>query len=505
MHSRVCLITPPSPFLLDERVFMNLGILRVAAVLEQAGYPVELLDLSGISNYLDAVHDHVSHCNTRLFGITATTPQLPAAANISSVIRKNDSNARVILGGPHVTCVNAAHKGERKRRVSGRAGTALERLLSLFDVLVAGDGERAIFAAISDNPPKVIDADDTRSGLFILGEALSELPTPARHLVDVDSYRYTIEGVRAISLIAQLGCPFGCGFCGGRLSPTFRRVRMRSIDSIIHELTTLYETYGFRGFMFYDDELNVNPGMLDLMHAITETAKRLGVEFRLRGFVRADLFNDEQADSMYEAGFRWLLAGHESGSPRILKNMNKKTTREDNTRSIQIARRHGLKVKALMSLGHPGETELTIRESKEWLLETRPDEFDLTIITVYPGTPYHDSAVPLGNGAWRYTINGDNLYSFEVDYTKVSDYYKGDPNGGYTSYVYTDELTPTDLVHLRDSVERDVRELLQLRFTPSNPAIVYEHSMGQMGRLPERILRSSGGQQELRPRTMAAD
>ena len=31
----VCLIIPPSIFLLDERVFMTLGILKVAAVLEQ--------------------------------------------------------------------------------------------------------------------------------------------------------------------------------------------------------------------------------------------------------------------------------------------------------------------------------------------------------------------------------------------------------------------------------------------------------------------------------------
>ena len=37
MITRICLITPPSIFLLDERVFMTLGILKVAAVLEQAG------------------------------------------------------------------------------------------------------------------------------------------------------------------------------------------------------------------------------------------------------------------------------------------------------------------------------------------------------------------------------------------------------------------------------------------------------------------------------------
>ncbi|MHC4134464.1 MAG: hypothetical protein ACYS0K_05720 [Planctomycetota bacterium] len=42
---------PPSVLLLDERVFTHLGILRVAAVLEQAGHEVEMLDLSGMENY----------------------------------------------------------------------------------------------------------------------------------------------------------------------------------------------------------------------------------------------------------------------------------------------------------------------------------------------------------------------------------------------------------------------------------------------------------------------
>ncbi|MBI3812281.1 MAG: hypothetical protein HY283_08770, partial [Nitrospirae bacterium] len=51
MVKRICLITPPSIFLLDERVFMTLGILKVAAVLEQTGVEVEMLDLSGVENY----------------------------------------------------------------------------------------------------------------------------------------------------------------------------------------------------------------------------------------------------------------------------------------------------------------------------------------------------------------------------------------------------------------------------------------------------------------------
>jgi len=55
----ICLIIPPSIFLLDERVFVSLGVLKVAAVLEQAGKIVELLDLSGIENFEDALADHI--------------------------------------------------------------------------------------------------------------------------------------------------------------------------------------------------------------------------------------------------------------------------------------------------------------------------------------------------------------------------------------------------------------------------------------------------------------
>ncbi|MEP6601245.1 MAG: hypothetical protein ABJB49_05475, partial [Nitrospirota bacterium] len=77
MIKRVCLITPPSIFLLDERVFMTLGILKVAAVLEQAGIEVEMLDLSGVENYEEVVRDYASASATSCYGLTATTPQMP--------------------------------------------------------------------------------------------------------------------------------------------------------------------------------------------------------------------------------------------------------------------------------------------------------------------------------------------------------------------------------------------------------------------------------------------
>src|SRR5271169_2778569 len=233
---RICLIIPPSLFLLDDRVFMSLGILRVAAVLEEAGAKVDVLDLSGISNYTEAVVDYARAAETMIFGITATTPQLPPTVQIVHALRATRPDAKIILGGPHATLASAAHKGERKRQVvNGRGEMAMRQLTEMFDVVVAGDGEDAIFAACSPDAPNIIDADERGSPLFLTNERLDALPWPARHLVDVDSYHYEIEGFPAVSLIAQLGCPFNCGFCGGRESPMLRYIRTRSSANIVAE------------------------------------------------------------------------------------------------------------------------------------------------------------------------------------------------------------------------------------------------------------------------------
>jgi anaerobic magnesium-protoporphyrin IX monomethyl ester cyclase len=492
---RICLIIPPSIFLLDERVFMSLGILKVAAVLERMGSSVEMLDLSGVANYLDVVRDHVKSSSTQIFGITATTPLMPAAAEIVAVIKGVRPNAKVILGGPHITLVQAAYKKEVKTGIIGRAVRAMRQAEEMFDVLVAGDGEEAIFFACDPNAPKLIDADDPASSLFLTNAKLTDLPFPARHLVDVSSYHYSIEGVPAISLIAQLGCPFACGFCGGRESPMLRKIRMRTSENIVAEMVHLYKTYGIKGFMMYDDELNVNPKMIELMNLIAKAQRDLGVEWRLRGFIKAQLFTDPQAKAMYEAGFRWILTGFESGSPRILKNINKQSTQEENTRCVEIAHRNGLKVKALMSIGHPGENRETIQDTLNWLLQVKPGDIDVTIITCYAGTPYYDQAVPHKTlpGVYTYTFQktGDQLHQYEVDYTKVADYYKGDPNGGYKAYVFTDSLTSEDLVQERDRIEKEVRMALNIPFYHGSVAMRYEHSMGQMGGIPENILRVS--------------
>ncbi len=889
----VLLITPPSAFLLDERVFMSLGILKVAASLEQRGYPVEFLDLSGIENFVEVAGIQATQTEARTVAITATTPQLPFTIKIVQKIREVNPGLRIVLGGPHATLVHSAMKLEQKRSMVGRAHKAMAALESVFDTIVSGDGESSIFEAIRPDAPKVIDADLPKGGLFMTNEDYEASPPPARHLVDVESYKYTIEGHKATSLIAQLGCPFMCSFsltgdtlistdrgferldslihgdcvdeycehgghvqvyevdrniatldgwskdvkivdegtrpvfevsiengtkvkataehpflvvsgdqtvwkntedlkigdyivmkspvrewpvdflllqtpndfpiipsggferkahhrtpsslspdiawlagfivgdgclpkdrrpsihvcvtpevreklirvvkenfnvdlainpsshtekmehgwihsrlvysffsdiiginpddkfhvpgiilrspkvvlqafldglfeadgyeytpgreylttvsetlaievansylllgdvgniqeilkedgktiyrvfkrvldriptskaiykssksgkyywrtfrskknvgvyrktlrdsglshpldidnhfylrvekiklfgsdriydlrvpgshsfiangivshnCGGRNSNMLRRIRTRSTSSIVQEIEHLYNTYGFTGFNFFDDELNVSKTVIELMDSITDLQERLGVEFRLRGFIKAELFNEAQARSMYRAGFRWLLCGFEAANPRILENIQKKAKIEDNDRVMEIASKFSFKVKALMSVGHAGESEETIMGVRDWLLRVKPADFDCTVISCFPGTPYYDEAVPHESvaDAWTYTSkkSGDRLHSYDIDYSTHSDYYKGDPNDGYKSFVFTDHLSGSEIVRLRNLVESEVREKLNIPFNPGQPGVRHEHSMGQ-SQLPFNILRKS--------------
>jgi radical SAM superfamily enzyme YgiQ (UPF0313 family) len=247
--------------------------------------------------------------------------------------------------------------------------------------------------------------------------------------------------------------------------------------------------------MFYDDELNVSRTMVELMDRLAGLQDDLGVEFRLRGFVKSELFNDEQAAAMYRAGFRWLLCGFEAADPRILTNIRKRAGLDDNTRAVETAKRHGLKVKALMSVGHPGETAESVMAARDWLVRSEVDDFDCTVITTYPGTPYYDEALPHEHLKDVYTYvqpdTGDRLHAYDLDYTRTADYYKGDPEGGYKAFVFTDHVDGKQLVELRDQLERHVREKLGIPFNPANSAMRYEHSMGQG--LPGFILRQSEG------------
>lgn len=459
---RVCLIVPDSPFLLDSKVFPNLGVLQVAAALEDFGHEVSVLDLSGETDQVEKVHGAVSDFD--IFGITSTTPQFPKAVEALRAIRDIDPTKRVIIGGPHPTMMPES--------------------CGLFDCIVQGDGEEAIEMALNPSSPKVLDfASNTTKGEL-------RWRWPARHLIDMDSYKYSLLGRKGTSMLWSMGCSFGCLYCSGRLSPFFRRVRSRNLMDVVKEIEYLQDVYGISAVMAFDDEVNLlNEPLLELCRAI----KPLGIKWR--AFVKANLFTDQQAQAMSEAGCVEACTGVEQGDDRILGIMEKKTTREINKRFVDLSRKHGMRAKAFCSLGHPGQDYESCMNTKEWLLWAKPDDFDLTVISVYPGTPIWAERQQIGKAEDGKTIckyvkrsknrqeDGATLFFEEVNYADEFTWYKGVP-GQYQSHVWTPDLSKEDLIRLRDEIEDDVRRELGIpypqRFSGDHITAegAFDHSMG---------------------------
>ena len=82
------------------------------------------------------------------------------------------------------------------------------------DVLCAGDGEFTVFEALKENSPKLIDGDDNRSPYFLTNEFYNASPYPALHLVDIESYKYNIEGFRARVSSPSWGALLAAGSAG---------------------------------------------------------------------------------------------------------------------------------------------------------------------------------------------------------------------------------------------------------------------------------------------------
>lgn len=410
---KVLLINPDSPFLVDSRTFPPLGLLYLGAALEQAGHEAVFADCA----FDDLITDHDG---IDLIAVMCLTPHYPHLMRLLDAARKQIPEAPIVVGGPHFSTVPEDYK---------KVGA---------DAICVGDGEEVI----------VHWADEMEHGQMPQGQQSSQggivdvdrVPIPARYLTDVHRYQYFIGGHRATTLMTQRGCPYDCSFCCHFQG--YRTMRLRSFDNIDLELSIL-KTQGFEAVMIYDDEVNI---VHKRTLGLCEVLKSSGMKWR--AFIKANLFNEEQAKAFADSGCWELCTGVESGSDAVLKIIRKKATVEDNTRSRQLCKDYGIRFKAFTMVGHPGETEETAEATKRWLIDNAPDEFNVSLYTPYIGTPVTDHPE-------KFDVK------FNLDYHKEEFFYRGKPTD-YSPNASTSSLSAERLVQLRDEIENEVRDKLEL-------------------------------------------
>ena len=192
-------------------------------------------------------------------------------------------------------------------------------------------------------------------------------------------------------LVASKGCVARCTFC----HRWDKGIRYIPIPVLMKRLDHIIEKYNV-GFVSFGDE-NFGTDKKWLAEFLEEIQKR-DVLWRVAG-MRVNCITEEWMVRMKEAGCVQILYGMESGSPRILKIMEKMTTLEQNKKTLELMVKHNIPTTIQLVLGMPGESPETVRETAEFaafattLSPNRdPNDISINYAQALPGTPLYEHA-----------------------------------------------------------------------------------------------------------------
>lgn len=390
---KICLVN--TNFVLNKARAINfptsMGLLMLAAVLENEGYEVEYIDLPWlIKDKLLEYNDDMPSLAARIIikgkpqiiGFTTRCDTFPTVVSIAKKCKKFDHTVTVVFGGPHATFID-------------------EILLSVFDainIVVRGEGERTILklvSAIEDNfnlstvkgiTFKKMSGEIVRNNERDVIENLDLLPLPAYHLLEDTLLKDNQCSDIAFPIIVGRGCPFECSFCStSRMWK--RRYRLRSPKNIIKEIVHLKKKYGATRFCFEHDNLAANRNKLQLLcNDILEH----NLELEWSCSTRTDCVDSNLLNIMARAGCKEIYFGIESGSQRIQNLIGKNLSISMVPIILKECANQKIDTIASFIVGFPGETisELnrTLSLALEAITTSKCKSVQIHALALMPGT-----------------------------------------------------------------------------------------------------------------------
>ncbi len=190
-----------------------------------------------------------------------------------------------------------------------------------------------------------------------------------------------------LPIMTSRGCPVRCRFC---IIPgtNNQRWRARSVVSVVDEMEALKKRFGVSDFHWED----VNPTVSDAhtRELCAEIERRgLDVTWKIVSGTKIETMKPGTIPLMARAGCRFIGFSPETGSPELLKKMNKPFNHELALELVRIMRRHHIRSQACFVLGFPGETPEDVRQTQRYirkLVFAGVDEIAQFIVTPIPGS-----------------------------------------------------------------------------------------------------------------------
>ena len=351
--------------------------------------------------------------------VTVMTAKYGAALKISRIAKTANSGCRVVWGGQHATIDYERVLKEPLVDFVVR-GEGEVTLKSLVDLIAAGkDADQGSLSSIESLSYK-IGSNAFHNPRRELIEDLDSLPFPARDkLLFKERYLPSSWG----DIITLRGCPFRCGYCSAHNIWT-RKTRYRALDNVMEEIKAVIEKNHTTEFNFCDDSFTLNRGRALELCALL---KKLKPHITWWCTTRVDLLDDHLVKEMKAAGCTSVSIGVESGSPRMLDNIQKDITIEKVRNAAALLDKHKLKYEAYFLIGFPEETKEDVEETFGLMKRLKRGRVCFSIFTPYPGTEQYNIAkrhnlIPLNPDWSRFSHQSrenhfaKNLSREELDY-----------------------------------------------------------------------------------------
>jgi anaerobic magnesium-protoporphyrin IX monomethyl ester cyclase len=172
---------------------------------------------------------------------------------------------------------------------------------------------------------------------------------PAWEIIDFENYDIAVSKKKRMAYLLPIrGCPNYCTYCS---NPVWKLekpwIRQRSPKNIAQEINYLYGR-GIREIYLRSDTFNVN--IKWCLEVCSEIEKLNLKDMTFQCNLRADNLTNELAQKLRDIHVWLAHIGLESANERVLKGIGKNATQADNIRTLELLKKHHIKVYGFLML-----------------------------------------------------------------------------------------------------------------------------------------------------------
>lgn len=361
-----------------------IGLAYLAAVLQQHGTEVEILDYVVEGYTPERLKQELPEKLPDLVGINCLSFNVSPSFELARMVKEVLPDVPVVFGGAHASAdpIGTVRHPEVDFVVVGEGE---ETLVELVDVLSNGKTLEQVDGLVFKKGNGEVVLNRPRKPI----EDLDSIPFPEYSLLPLDKYFEFPEmhGMvksrkRFMPILTSRGCPYGCIYCHRTFG---KRYRARSPENVIQEILILYHQYGIREFHIEDDTFNLNLNRAKAICALI-MQHQLDIAIQFPNGLRADRMDEELIEKLKQAGTFMIALGVETASPRIMRMIKKHLDITKVEDIVNLAVKNGIRTWGYFMLGFPGETLEEMEETIAFAKSLNLHFVSFSIVTPFPGT-----------------------------------------------------------------------------------------------------------------------